>query len=67
VIDHVPFARLIELREELWSQPGKFAAERQCFLNATETLRAATTREAAQAAYDELRASCKSCHNGFRR
>lgn len=54
-------------RAEVWSQPDKFAAERQRFLSATDALRAATTQEAAQAAYNEVRASCKACHNGFRR
>ncbi|GHT94436.1 cytochrome c [Betaproteobacteria bacterium] len=54
-------------RDEVWSQPDKFAVERQRFQNATDTLRAATTRDAAQTAYNELRASCKACHNGFRR
>ncbi|MDR1424136.1 MAG: cytochrome c [Azoarcus sp.] len=54
-------------RPEVWSQPEKFEAERQRFIAATDALLAAGSAEAARAAYDETRASCKSCHDGFRR
>jgi cytochrome c556 len=54
-------------RPEVWSKPDKFAAEQRRFAAAIDALRVADTQEAAQSAYDELRASCKSCHNGFRR
>ncbi|MDR1227733.1 MAG: cytochrome c [Azoarcus sp.] len=54
-------------RPEVWSQPEKFEAERQGFLTATDALLIAGSAEAARAAYDGIRASCKSCHNAFRR
>jgi cytochrome c556 len=54
-------------RPEVWSQAEKFEAERLRFFAATDALMAANSRETAQAAYDEIRASCKSCHDTFRR
>jgi cytochrome c556 len=54
-------------RPDVWRQPEKFAAERQRFLAAVEALRAAADERAAQAAYDDVRARCKSCHDAFRR
>ncbi|MDR3213136.1 MAG: cytochrome c [Azoarcus sp.] len=54
-------------RPEVWNEPEKFAAERQRFIAAAATLRSAADAGAAQAAYDEMRARCKSCHNAFRR
>ncbi|MDR0716557.1 MAG: cytochrome c [Azoarcus sp.] len=54
-------------RPEVWTQAEKFEAERLRFFAATDALMAAGSHEAAQAAYDEVRASCKSCHDAFRR
>ncbi|MDR2690633.1 MAG: cytochrome c [Azoarcus sp.] len=54
-------------RPEVWSQPERFEAERQRFFAATDALAAATGREAVEAAYREARASCKTCHDAFRR
>ncbi|MDR2091883.1 MAG: cytochrome c [Azoarcus sp.] len=54
-------------RPEVWSQPEKFEAERQRFFTATDALLAADSEAAVRAAYDETRATCKSCHDAFRR
>lgn len=54
----------------VWEHPQDFERERQAFLDATEALaQAAQThgRNSAQAAYDKVQASCKSCHRGFRK
>jgi cytochrome c556 len=54
-------------RPEVWSEPEKFEAERKRFFDATDALLAAGSVEAAQKAYDETVANCKSCHKAFRR
>ncbi|MDR1662747.1 MAG: cytochrome c, partial [Azoarcus sp.] len=54
-------------RPEVWRQPEKFEAERLRFLSAAGALQSAASEEAARAAYDDMRASCKSCHDSFRR
>ncbi|MDR0564721.1 MAG: cytochrome c [Azoarcus sp.] len=52
---------------EVWTEPEKFEAEKQRFLAASAKLRAAEELETIQSAYKETRASCKSCHDIFRR
>lgn len=54
----------------VWERPQDFEHERQAFYDATDALaRAAQThdRSRAQAAYDKVHASCKSCHRDFRK
>lgn len=54
-------------RPEVWREPEKWEAAQQRFFAAADALRAADNEKAAQAANDELRSSCKSCHDVFRR
>lgn len=54
----------------VWERPQAFEAERITFFALTDTLaQAAQTRDkaAAQAAYDKVHASCKSCHDEFKK
>lgn len=51
----------------VWSEPERFAAERDAFLAAVEALRAvARDEEAARPAYFKLHETCKSCHDHFK-
>jgi cytochrome c556 len=54
-------------RPEVWTQPEKFEAERLRFQTALDALNTADSLDSVQAAYDEARQSCKSCHKAFRR
>ena len=57
-------------KEAVWSRPDEFAREREQFVAVTDALLAAAqTRElgAVQAAYEQVHASCKSCHRVFKR
>ncbi len=54
----------------VWERPQAFEAERITFFALTDALaQAAQTRDkaAAQAAYDKVHASCKSCHDEFKK
>jgi len=54
----------------VWERPQAFEAERVTFFALTDALaQAAQTRDkaAAQAAYDKVHASCKSCHDDFKK
>nr|WP_066080579.1 cytochrome c [Bergeriella denitrificans] len=53
----------------IWENPDKFKAEEQQFYAAVEKLNAAAqgaNLESIKAAYGEVGASCKSCHDAFR-
>ena len=55
---------------EIWAKPAEFKAEQDKFLAAVDKLNAAAQRgnlEEIKAAYGEAGASCKACHNGYRR
>ncbi|MDR1424756.1 MAG: cytochrome c [Azoarcus sp.] len=54
-------------RPDVWREPEKWEAAQQRFFAAAAALRTAESEAAAQAAYDALRSSCKSCHDVFRR
>jgi len=54
-------------RPEVWSEPAKWEAARARFDAAAAALRVAGNIEATRAAWDDLRTSCKSCHDAFRR
>ena len=54
----------------VWDRPQAFEAERSAFFELTDALsQAAQTRDktAVQAAYDKVHASCKSCHDDFKK
>ena len=53
----------------MWERAQEFEGERQKFFELTDALAAAAqTRDkaSAQAAYDKVYASCKSCHEVFK-
>lgn len=55
---------------EIWAKPAEFKAEQDKFLAAVDKLNAAAQSgnlEEIKAAYGEAGASCKACHNGYRR
>lgn len=57
-------------RATVWERAQDFEGEQQKFRDATDALAvAAQTRDkaAAQAAYDKVHASCKSCHSDFKK
>ena len=54
----------------VWDRPQAFEAERSAFFELTDALaQAAQTRDktAVQAAYDQVHASCRSCHDDFKK
>lgn len=56
-------------KPEVWSQPDRFAQEKQAFMDATDKLAAAagTQDKAAVAkAYAAVADSCKRCHDDFK-
>ena len=57
-------------RPEVWSQPDKFKAAAQRLQDASVRLLEATRKgppDAVKAAFDETAATCKSCHDDFRK
>lgn len=57
-------------RATVWERPQDFEDQRLKFYGATDALvQAAQThdRSAVKAAYDKVHASCKSCHDGFKK
>jgi cytochrome c556 len=56
--------------DKVWSEPEKFAAQRQDFLKATEQLAdAANARDEAKvrSTYEKLHQVCRDCHREFRK
>jgi cytochrome c556 len=57
-------------KDEVWSKPAEFDAQRQAFLTATDKLAAvAGTKDAkvAAAAFQAAEKTCKDCHDGFKK
>ncbi|MDO4696983.1 MAG: cytochrome c [Neisseria sp.] len=55
---------------DVWDKPQEFAAAREQFLQAVENLNTAAQTaklDELKTAYSEVGASCKSCHDSFRR
>lgn len=54
------------VKPEIWSQPDAFAAAQKGFADALAALAATTDEAGFKAAFPQLGAACKSCHETFR-
>jgi cytochrome c556 len=57
-------------KDEVWSQPEKFEADRKAFYEATDKLVAIAgtpDEKVAKAAFDAVQETCKNCHKRFKR
>ncbi len=56
-------------REEVWTQPEKFAAGKKAFFDATDKLAAIAgtkDKKEAGAAFQAVQKTCKDCHDAFK-